>query len=71
MSSPVGAYYLVLNFQTPTDEVKDLGGKFEVLSQVFTQTNVRLAIHLDIADEMAELIVKKVVYVINEFLARK
>ena len=51
--------------------MKDLGGKFVVLSQVFTNTNVRLAIHLDIADEMAELIVKKVVYVIKEFLARK
>ena len=47
-----------------------MGGRFEVLSQVFTSTNVRLAIHLDITDEMAKMIVQKVVYVINEFLAK-
>ena len=57
-------------FQAPESEENDLGGRFVVLSQVFTSTNVRLAIHLDITDEMAKLIVKKVVYVINEFLAK-
>ena len=56
-------------FQTTTEEVKELGGReIHVQTVDFSDSIVRITIHLNVTDELAGLIKAKVEYVIKEIL---
>ena len=53
------------------EEVKGLGRPVVIQSGVFSEYVMRFAIHLDVEDEMTPYLVKKIAYVIKEFIANK
>ena len=53
------------------EEVKSLGRPVVIQSGVFSEYVMRFAIHLDVEDEMTPYLVKKIAYVIKEFIANK